>query len=216
MRLAAKESPMTNPKRTGRTSAGFTLIELLVVLGILGVLAGVVAPPLRNYMRTYAIRSAADNVATEILTARAKAIAKNSNFGVSFVVLDTANYRFVYEDDMMPADGLKGARILIADSLSDPTLAPQLGPVKQLPAGIVFATTPNTTSGVRFTSLGAACDQSGNPASCPSLTGVVDPDLIAFNGSEYKVTLSQTQTGLFKTIRVTTGGRVYVKEDYEP
>jgi prepilin-type N-terminal cleavage/methylation domain-containing protein len=229
---------MTNlslARRDRSGQAGFTLLELLVVIGIVGVLAGVLGPPIRNYMITSRIRAAANDLAGEMVSTRARAIGKNTVHGVALVVVDATTYRIVYEDDMDPTDGIKGVRQDVSTILADPVANErQLGPLRTLPQGIVINTPGPTTSGIRFTNLGAACDQTNSPANCPSLAGETPTNRVTFDTSqdpagEYRITLLQRRSGLIapdpgdpstyvfaKTVRIKPGGRIYVKEDYTP
>ncbi|PYQ48153.1 MAG: hypothetical protein DMF78_21930, partial [Acidobacteria bacterium] len=80
------------PLRTRTTEAGFTLIELLVVIAIIALLAAVALPAIGRYIRVYQIQGATQQVAGEIQAARLKAIGRNVNMGVAFVVWGPNSY----------------------------------------------------------------------------------------------------------------------------
>ena len=194
-------------KRHRRGAAGFSLIELLIVVGIIAVMATVALPAIGRYFRNYQIRNAAREVATEIQTARTKAIMKNVNWGVLFVTLSPTTYRYIVEDD--PAN--PATRTLNI-----------LGPVRTLPGDVRFTTAapPAPAAGtvrpsVRFDRLGTACDPGSNIALCPDVAVganfvkfVTGTDITA--GTGWYINLTQSSTGLTQTIRVLSGGRVLV------
>jgi prepilin-type N-terminal cleavage/methylation domain-containing protein len=190
----------TSAKRHPR-QAGMTVVELLIVVGIIGIMAAVGLPAIGRYFRNYQIRSAAREVATELQTARTKAIMKNVNWGVLFVTLSPTTYRYVVEDD--PAN--PAVRSLTI-----------LGPVRTLPGDVVFSNVGATDASLRFDRMGAACDPGSNVALCPDVaTGGANfvrfaAGADASGTSGWFINLTQPTTGLTQQVRILSGGRIQV------
>jgi len=203
-------------------SRGFSLIELLVVVGIIAILAAVSLPMISNFLRIYKIRGASQEVAKEIQATRGRAISKNVNFGMVFLIVDNTSYRWVAEDDTNSADPtfVANTRVTLTDALdtSIAASAGQRGPVNFLPRGIEFsqacAGLPAGTweGGMRFNRLGAWCVPSGTAEPCPAIGPGADFVLTSSTGAGAVICLQQVQTGLTRTVSVATGGRVQTQQ----
>ena len=190
---------------------GFSLIELLVVVAIIAIMAAASLPAIGRYFRNYQIQGAAQQVASEIGTARMKAISKTTNMGVAFIPgYPQANqYQFIVED----TDGNIAQRQPVPGRTS-PVSGPPHGVVRTLPDGVTFLTAAaGSTRGIRFGRLGTACAIGSSASVCPVLASdslgsiyYVDP-----SSGDMVITVTQTSTGLRRTVRVAPGGRVVVR-----
>lgn len=200
--------------------AGFSLIELLMVVGIIMILAAMATPAIGRYFRLFRIRGAQQQVTGAIQTARGRAITKNVNLGVSFVIESPTRYWIHIEDDQSPA------RSRVQQPLDFATPNAAQSALATLPEGVQFAASaaecPNNVvagaggtgsfspnaSWFRFNRLGAWCGL----VSCASLsTSAVPPDAMMSNASGSLVCLYQPVTGLSRALLVSPGGRVRVQ-----
>jgi prepilin-type N-terminal cleavage/methylation domain-containing protein len=185
----------------GRSEKGFSLVELLIVVAIIAIMAAIALPNIGNYVRNYRVKGGAQSVASLLQSARGKAIATNTNAGVSFFVVDDDSYRFVQED-------LTGG-------------AQPRGPIQELPLGVRFvvATAPNSGPSIRFNRMGGFC----NPGVGTCAAAFVDPcgtdtaRCTANAGANFfapqadgtlQLTLLEQNTNLRRTVRIAPGGRV--------
>jgi len=188
---------MTNCRR--KNEHGFSLTELVVVVGLIAMMAAFSLPAVASYYRNYQVMGAARSVASEIATARMKAISRNVNQGVTFQVIDNNSYRFIVEDE-------------------NPDL---LGTLYDLPPNLQFQTVGAADGGFRFNRLGMVC-RAGSSALCPVLPATTCSAAEAGRCSQtpgnyvlwdtanarYRITIVHNITGVTRNVDVAFGGRV--------
>jgi prepilin-type N-terminal cleavage/methylation domain-containing protein len=228
-----RESAMTQ-RRRWKAADGFSAIELIIVVAIMLVVAAVSLPGLFRYIRNYQINGAARELAGEIQRARGAAVMKNVRYGVIFLIVDARQYRFVIEDLQDDASKSASASVYLdpakvsdlaglyssTDAAEQALLKAQFGPLRQLPAHVVFGNhclgAAGDNPGLRFGGLGMMCKPAGTatprtPGSCDALpTGAA----LASFGADGTATfcLADTGRGLARRVVVSAGGRTRVEE----
>jgi type II secretory pathway pseudopilin PulG len=209
-----------------RDESGFSLVEIVVVVGLIGAMVAIAVPNIAGFLKNYQIKAASRLVATEISSARTRAIMKNVNRGVTLVALSNTTFRFVNEDIAVadsatcnPGPGFRTASV--NDILGDAAnCAAQIGTLRDLPEGVVFdptfgsfeCPTPPAVggaldSGMRFRRLGDWCDP--GTVNCPAVGGGANMFWNSTGGTD--ICLRHTRTGARKLIRVAPGGRVMTR-----
>jgi prepilin-type N-terminal cleavage/methylation domain-containing protein len=196
-----------------RKQAGFSLTELLAVVAIIAIISAVSMPAISRYIRNYRIRAASQAVASELNAARTKAIMKNVNLGVDFVIVSPTTFRYVIEDRQV-AGSETGARDQISAILANAALtADQVGPLQTLPLRVTFGTactpaggfTPNDR-GVRFNRMGGWCNPGSSATSCPDFdTGSI---LMNVQATTATICLVEQDTNLWKILTLNAAGRI--------
>jgi type II secretion system protein H len=64
--------------RAGRGRAGFSLLEMMMVVLLIGLVAGIAAPPMINYLRSSQLQTQTDQLAADLQLARSLSIANGT------------------------------------------------------------------------------------------------------------------------------------------
>jgi type II secretory pathway pseudopilin PulG len=184
---------------------GFSLVEAVVAVAIIMIMAAVALPNISGYLRNYKLRGSAQDVSGEMQASRSKAIMSNTNNGVFFAVVDADSYRWV---------------------MADNPVGEELGPLRDLPAGIEFAVSGELDSGemIRFNRLGGFCNPVANPSTCTAtaLALCTGPEASRCGnaagapyieqdpgtGGGMTLRLVELSTSLERTVRIAPGGRI--------
>jgi len=81
-----------------RHQRGFSLMELLTVVSIIGLIVAVAVPSFLNLRRRAALRAASAELRTQFHLARSRAISRNVNCGLKFLLLGGEWHFAVYQD----------------------------------------------------------------------------------------------------------------------
>ena len=211
---------MTAPHVTKARPRGFTLVELLVVIGIIAVMAAISLPNIMGFLQASRIRSAQDQVASAVQRARSRAIALNTQWGVSFVIESNSTY-WVHIEDPQPTVVGQVGRQALNSAASNPALSTryQLDPnvrfavaAGSCPAG---AAAGNQDS-MRFDRYGVRTFPGYVPPApetpAPVLGAPTGPTalgiLMTTNNAEATICLVDIRNGLSRMVTIAPGGRV--------
>jgi len=228
-----------NQSSRDRRHAGFSLIELLIVATIAAIMTAIAAPNILAYMRNYSVKAGTSAVVSELQRARLKAVQRNTNNGMVFVVTSRRQFRIYPEDANPPAGGgiPPGARQQFNAATAEvPKYLPQW--VEFVPATVAPGTAARTAGQLlRFNRLGQTCEPGAVPGCAPILgtppppqvPGTTSPDgstvdgsyfVAANDNSNWSVEIEDVRTrvggapgtGLRKRILISAGGRVWAQQ----
>jgi Tfp pilus assembly protein FimT len=220
------ESPaMLKPSTTTQLATpssrvrGFSLTELVVVVGLIMVMLAVSLPAVARYIRNYRVRAGASQVVGELTAARGKAIMKNVNYGVIFVILSPTTYRYAVEENpnSIAAATVRPTNLDVMPAATTTTTS-TAGSLKTLPQGVTFGTNCNTATGnvqvtgLRYNRFGSICRPGVDPTFCPALT-IGMANAMSFHdttGATICVQQDQNNDGIAeirRTITIAPGGR---------
>ena len=75
--------------------AGFTLVELVIALALIGIVAGIIAPPLQRYSIDLNLKSAVRNLKSDMELSKLRAIRENSRVVMTFNTVNNSYTAFV-------------------------------------------------------------------------------------------------------------------------
>ena len=83
---------MKNYQRIGRGEPGFTLMEIIVVVAIIGILTATAIPGFMVWLPNYKLKSAVQDLFSNMQTAKMEAIRANGNYTMSFSTAGNGSY----------------------------------------------------------------------------------------------------------------------------
>jgi len=75
---------MRHKSRIRRDETGFTMVEVMVVIGIIAIAAGVAIPSISSFIPNYRVKSAAQDLYSNMQLAKMEAVKTNSSRTVTF------------------------------------------------------------------------------------------------------------------------------------
>ena len=77
-------------RRAYRATAGYSLIELVFVMGLMAIIAAIAVPAYRVYIEKAALRTAAREITSDMLTMRSRAMSENTPCRMVFNTADAS------------------------------------------------------------------------------------------------------------------------------
>jgi type II secretion system protein H len=155
------DETMTTERHAPRNQPGFTLVEVMVTLGILAIAAALVSPAIMSMAPSMALKSAVQNLYSDIQRAKSLAVKENRDVGVR---VGTAGYTVGEPFTDANGDGLFAAEVYTdTDGNGAYTLEKE----------VVFATAYEYGIGLGTGNIAtadwnnASCGTAGNPCNTP-------------------------------------------------
>lgn len=110
---------------------GFTLLELIIVIALIGIISGIAAPQVSGIIPGYRVKSGSQQIVSEMLLLRMRAINENRRHRIIFGSPDKSNYK-IQQDGNKDGDYSDSVDTVIKTAA--------------LPVGVVFDT--NASKGI--------------------------------------------------------------------
>ncbi len=206
-------------------SAGFSLVELLVVVAIIIIMSALAIPQGLNYVRSYRIEGAGQNIATQMHNARSQAVKRNSRRGIILVfnypnpgeyqwtTLDPDPMTGNWDGGVYPANPLNfnpatriyGTAPNYPFNIQDPNPAAGIMSPHGMPVLL-----PDTVQLDAGTWNALLFRSDGSVEAVLAAGGAIGAPAVVANGLEWRVVITDQETQLQRFIDITRNGRVAV------